>query len=87
MLSDADSRLRRARVSLDGLSLGDAFGERFFAPPDVMIPWLTTRTLPPGPWTWTDDTAMAISLIETLAAHGRRPETQLRPCFLSRRIS
>jgi ADP-ribosylglycohydrolase len=69
LLADAESRLQRARVSLDGLSLGDAFGERFFAPPDVMIAWLTTRTLPPGPWTWTDDTAMAISLVETLAAH------------------
>ena len=67
--NDTRSRLARALRSLDGLSVGDAFGERFFAPPDVSMPWLTTRTLPPGTWRWTDDTAMAISLVETLAKH------------------
>jgi ADP-ribosylglycohydrolase len=66
--ADPEARLQRALRSLDGLSVGDAFGERFFGPPDVWMPWLTTRTLPPGPWKWTDDTAMAISLVETLAA-------------------
>jgi ADP-ribosylglycohydrolase len=87
MLSDADSRLRRARTSLDGLSLGDAFGERFFAPPDVIIPWLTTRTLPPGPWTWTDDTAMAISLVETLATHDSINIDDLARRFVDRYVA
>ena len=30
--ADHGSRLERTRLSLDGLSLGDAFGERFFQP-------------------------------------------------------
>jgi ADP-ribosylglycohydrolase len=85
--SDPDARLRRARLSLDGLSLGDAFGERFFVPPDVMIPWLTTRTLPPGPWRWTDDTAMAISLGETLARHGRVDVDDLAQRFAARYVA
>lgn len=87
MLADADSRLRRARASLDGLSLGDAFGERFFAPPDLMTSWLTTRTLPPGPWTWTDDTAMAISLVETLAAHDSVVVDDLARRFAARYVA
>jgi ADP-ribosylglycohydrolase len=87
MLADPHSRLRRARTSLDGLSLGDAFGERFFAPPDVMIPWLTTRTLPPGPWAWTDDTAMAISLVETLAAHDTIVVDDLARRFAARYVA
>jgi ADP-ribosylglycohydrolase len=87
LVADPDARLLRARSSLDGLSLGDAFGERFFAPPDVMIPWLTTRTLPPGPWTWTDDTAMAISLVETLSAHRRVDVDDLARRFADRYVA
>jgi ADP-ribosylglycohydrolase len=87
LASDPDARLERARLSLDGLSLGDAFGERFFVPPDVMIPWLTTRTLPPGPWQWTDDTAMAISLGETLARHGRVDVGDLARRFAARYVA
>jgi hypothetical protein len=30
---DHDARLARARLSLEGLSVGDAFGETFFVPP------------------------------------------------------
>jgi ADP-ribosylglycohydrolase len=87
LASDPDARLRRARLSLDGLSLGDAFGERFFVRPDVLITWLTTRTLPPGPWPWTDDTAMAISLGETLAKHGRVDVDDLARRFAARYIA
>ncbi len=31
-------RLLRARQSLEGLSCGDAFGERFFLPDEVVLP-------------------------------------------------
>jgi ADP-ribosylglycohydrolase len=59
------------RTSLEGLSVGDAFGERFFQPPDVLERALHERRVPgEPPWAWTDDTAMALSLVETLAAHG-----------------
>lgn len=61
-------RLARARRSLDGLSVGDAFGERFFfASPATMVSWLEHQAIDrPGPWRWTDDTAMALALVETL---------------------
>ncbi|MGE0711231.1 MAG: ADP-ribosylglycohydrolase family protein [Planctomycetota bacterium] len=63
-----DARLNRARRSLEGLATGDGFGERFFGPlPSERI---ATRTLSPGPWRVTDDTMMALSLVEVLATHG-----------------
>jgi ADP-ribosylglycohydrolase len=82
--SEPKHRLERARVSLEGLSVGDAFGERFFVPPDEFIGWLTQRTLPPGSWAWTDDTAMAISVVETLAAHGEVDRDDLARRFAAR---
>ena len=57
--------------SLEGLSLGDAFGERFFVRDDVFATSIKLRRIPANPpWRWTDDTAMALSLTETLEQHG-----------------
>ncbi len=62
-----EPRLTRARRALEGLSIGDAFGERFFASPLAIHHWLERRTIDePGPWRWTDDTAMALALVDTL---------------------
>src|SRR5262252_1269738 len=47
-------RLRLARMALDGLSVGDAFGERFFGSGAALI---GSRAIPKAPWRWTDDTA------------------------------
>jgi ADP-ribosylglycohydrolase len=56
--------------SLEGLSLGDAFGERFFVRDDVFATSIKMRRIPANPpWRWTDDTAMALSLVETLEQH------------------
>ncbi len=55
-------------LSLDGLSTGDAFGEQFFkAKNRSRIP---RRELPPGIWRWTDDTHMALSIVEMLVEEG-----------------
>jgi hypothetical protein len=35
---DHSNRLQRARASLEGLSTGDAFGERFFGDLDTINP-------------------------------------------------
>ena len=55
-----NERLTRAIHSLQGLSCGDAFGERFFVHPDVAHSLIAHRAVPSGPWRYTDDTAMAI---------------------------
>jgi len=49
-----------AARSLDGTSLGDAFGETWFFRPAQQMQWLIKRLEPQGPWPWTDDTAMAV---------------------------
>ncbi|MEO7000702.1 MAG: hypothetical protein ABI068_02800 [Ktedonobacterales bacterium] len=38
--------LERARHSLEGLSVGDAFGERFFVHPDTILN-MGTQRIPP----------------------------------------
>jgi hypothetical protein len=62
-------RIRRAAQSLEGLSCGDAFGERFFLPDAVAKSMIQERAVPAPPWFFTDDTVMALSILETLAEH------------------
>lgn len=54
-------RLRRARRSLEGLSVGDALGS---------LATVGDRGVPAGPWPYTDDTAMALALVEALEEQG-----------------
>ena len=67
MISSPDPRLARALRSLDGLSVGDAFGDRFFTSPQTVEMMIEARALPAGPWLFTDDTVMAISVVDVLA--------------------
>ncbi|WP_431681592.1 ADP-ribosylglycohydrolase family protein [Kitasatospora sp. KL5] len=57
--------------SLQGLALGDAFGDRWFSPRvDEAAAEQAARIPRPGPWKWTDDTAMALVLLRHLGRHG-----------------
>jgi ADP-ribosylglycohydrolase len=60
----------RAWLSLEGLSVGDAFGERFFGRPEYVELRIESRDLPKGPWRYTDDTEMALSIVEVLRQSG-----------------
>lgn len=71
----------RARRSLEGLSVGDAFGEQFFRRPFEEI---RQRALPPATWRWTDDTAMALSVVEVLDAAGVAAPDPLAKAFAER---
>jgi ADP-ribosylglycohydrolase len=57
-------------LSLEGLSLGDSFGERFFLPAALAHSRIQRRALPDRPWCYTDDTVMALSIVETLEIRG-----------------
>lgn len=79
---DNAERLERARLSLAGLSVGDAFGEWFFSP--MSLTFFARRELPPKPWPYTDDTAMAISIVEILHEHGHIHQDALAQRFADR---
>lgn len=58
-------RLHRAHAVLEGLSVGDAFGQTFVFDPAVESR-IHTRHLPQHPWPFTDDTNMALSVYSVL---------------------
>lgn len=79
--SAPESRLLRAHRSLEGLSCGDAFGERFFIHPDLALSLIEQHSVPAPPWIFTDDTMMALSIVETLEEHGEIQQDQLAHSF------
>lgn len=74
----------RARLSLEGLAVGDCFGERFFGETEAAIARIEGRVLPPAPWTYTDDTEMALSVTELLCERGTIDCEQLARRFARR---
>lgn len=78
--------IERARLSLEGLSVADAFGEQLLhCGPVARQLALEHRTAPVGrQWMWTDDTAMAISVVEILAAWGEIDPEPLARVFAQR---
>ena len=69
--ADHDVRMQRALRSLEGLSVGDAFGEQLLAQPATILGRMQRREVMAGMWAYTDDTVMAMSIVETLHHHGR----------------
>src|SRR5436853_7048007 len=75
----------RAELCLEGLSVGVAFGETNFAyAPETIRRIEDRRITPRRPWRWTDDTAMALSIVDTHAAHGRIDADDLARRFAAR---
>ena len=83
-LTHSDARVRRALLSLHGLSVGDAFGERFFVSPATIDALLAERALPRQPWRYTDDTEMALAIVEVLKQHGEINQDRLAKQFAVR---
>lgn len=62
----SDDRFARALGVVEGISVGDAFGECFFVEESEALERITQRRLPGARWRWTDDTAMALSVLGVL---------------------
>ena len=73
-----EDRLGRALLSLEGLSVGDAFGSKFFAPPG------RDRAIPPPIWRYSDDTEMALAVVEALDRHDGINRDELALSFARR---
>ena len=70
--------IENALLSLEGLSVGDGFGQLFFSRSPA------ARQLPAGPWPWTDDTHMALSIVEVVRDHGCIRQDALAAAFAKR---
>jgi ADP-ribosylglycohydrolase len=96
LATDTASRVARARLSLDGLSVGDAFGSALGEYPASVGPsatqaevvqdrWLRERRAPPdNPWPTTDDTEMGLAVVETLEKCGAIDPDELAERFGAR---
>jgi ADP-ribosylglycohydrolase len=74
-------RLSKALQSLEGLSVGDAFGELFFSIPPQNA---SSSDLPTHLWRWTDDTHMALSIVHVLREYGHIEQDALAQAFARR---
>ena len=81
---DHEERVKRMKLSLDGLGLGDALGEMFAYQCASAPQRLAVNDLPPGPWQHTDDTEMAISICAVLQHHGELNQDALARRFARR---
>lgn len=79
-----ESRRQRARLSLEGLSVGDAFGERFFLSPETVESDIERRIVPAAPWPHTDDTVMGLAVVEILEERGSIDQDALALRFVTR---
>lgn len=70
-----------ARLAVDGLSVGDALGDQFFDPAHRHLLLSDEPELPPGPWFYTDDTEMALGILEVLGRHGTIDQDDLARTF------
>ncbi|GAB4521445.1 MAG: ADP-ribosylglycohydrolase family protein [Anaerolineae bacterium] len=76
-----EERLRRARISLEGLSVADAAGGFFEFNSRVAARALQTRLLPEVMWHYTDDTNMALSIFSILRQFGHIDQDALARDF------
>jgi len=82
MDSTHEERLRRARISLEGLSVGDGLGGFFeFGKATTLKQYLGNQKLPPAPWRFTDDTNMALSIYQNLRLYGEIKQDELAKSF------
>lgn len=63
-------KLLLASKSLTGISIGDAFGERFFGEESLMKTYIHQRIIPESSLDFTDDTIMAIAIFKSLEKFG-----------------
>jgi ADP-ribosylglycohydrolase len=81
---DHVERMSRARLALEGLSVGDALGETCFRPENWSALLEDARATARGPWPYTDDTAMALSIYDVLDRHGSIDQDDLAATFARR---
>jgi ADP-ribosylglycohydrolase len=84
-------RIKRARLSLEGLNVGDCFGETYFPgyasfeSNNLSISdFIEKREIAVRDWFWTDDSLMAFSIFNTLKTFGEIDQYYLSQSFADR---
>lgn len=73
--------IERAKLSFEGLYTGDTFGQQFFGKDEIVLDHIKQRDLPEALWEYTDDTAMALSIVSALEKHGKIIQDELAKSF------
>jgi ADP-ribosylglycohydrolase len=76
--------IERAQLSFEGLYTGDTFGQQFFGPEESVLPKIANRVEPEGSWHYTDDTIMALSVLEILEKYREVKQDTLAQTFAKR---
>lgn len=76
--------IERAQLSFEGLYTGDTFGQQFFGKEEIVLDIIAWRSIPEAPWEYTDDTAMALSVVEILEHYGEIQQDALAEAFARR---
>jgi ADP-ribosylglycohydrolase len=79
-----EERVKKALISLKGTSIGDALGESFFGSTGTVLNRIEKRILPSATCSYTDDTQMAISIVECLIQYGCIKQDRLAELFAGR---
>ncbi len=80
---DHRERINRATISIEGLAIGDALGE-MLAYRHAEAARTIGAGLPSGPWFHTDDTEMALSIVDVLRLYGHIHQDALARKFVWR---
>ncbi len=75
------NRIAYAKRALDGTALGDCFGQTFFVSDDIARQRIKDREILNQPWSFTDDTVMAIGIYRILEKYGKIDQEELAKVF------
>jgi ADP-ribosylglycohydrolase len=78
---ESEERLRYAKRALDGVALGDCFGQSFFMADEIARQRIKKREISNNPWYFTDDTVMAIGIYRILEKYGEIDQDALARAF------
>ena len=77
----SEDRIKYAKRALDGIALGDCFGQSFFMPDETARQRIKNREILNEPWYFTDDTVMAIGIFQILEKYGEINQGALARVF------
>ena len=79
-----EERVNRAKLSLEGLNVGDCFGESFFMDSTIASNLIEQRSILDKQWFWTDDSLMGFSVYNVLKTFGEVEQYALALSFADR---